>query len=82
MTLTTILCQVEPGEGAMLDASVATPLALAEAFGAQLTALVFPVETEQTVAAEEHAAALLRAAALRRGVSCGIRARSSFAYGV
>lgn len=82
MTLTTILCQVEPGEGAMLDASITTPLALAEAFGAQLTALIFPIETEQTAAAEEHMAALLRAAAERRGVSCAILSRSSFAYGV
>lgn len=82
MTLTTILCQVEPGDAATLEASVATPFALAEAHGAQLTALVFPVETEQTVAAEEHAATLLRAAAERRGISCEIRSRSSFAYGV
>jgi nucleotide-binding universal stress UspA family protein len=84
MTFTTILCQVEPGDDASLDASVATPLALAEAFGAQLTALVFPVETDQPAdaGAEARAADLLRAAAERRGVACEIRARSSFAYGV
>lgn len=82
MTLTTILCQVEPGDGTMLDASLATPLALAEAYGAQLTALVFSVETESSVAAEEHMAVHLRAAAERRGVSCAILSRSSFAYGV
>lgn len=67
----------------MLDASLATPLALAEAYGAHLTALVFPVEMEELpIAAEVHAATLLRAAAERRGVSCEIRSRSSFAYGV
>lgn len=82
MTLTTIVCQVEPGDGATLDASLATPLALAEAYGAHLTALVFPIETEAVAATEEQAATLVRDAAQRRGISCEIRSRSSFAYGV
>jgi len=90
MTLTTIVCQVEPGDAATLEASLAAPLALAEAYGAHLTALVFPIETEGAaamapggdLAAEEHTATLLRAAAERRGVSWEVRSRSSFAYGV
>ncbi|WPB82941.1 universal stress protein [Sediminicoccus rosea] len=82
MSLTTILCQVEPGDAAMLDAAVATPFALAEAHGAQLTALVFGVEAEHTIAAEEQAAAMVRTAAERRGIPCETRSRSSFAYGV
>lgn len=82
MTLTTIVCQVEPGDGATLDASLATPLALAEAYGAHLTALVFPIETEAAATTEDQAATLLRAAIERRGISCEIRSRSSFAYGV
>jgi nucleotide-binding universal stress UspA family protein len=91
MSFTTLVCQVEPAQGAALDASVRTPLALAEAFGAHLTALVFPIETEMAAAtmpgaqlatAEEQAAGRLRAAAERRAISCDIRSRSSFAYGV
>jgi nucleotide-binding universal stress UspA family protein len=91
MTLTTLVTQVEPGEPATLDAALATPFALAEAYAASLTALVFPIETElaaattpswDLAAAEERAVAQLRLAAERRGVSCAIRARSSFAYGV
>ncbi|MBX9749362.1 MAG: universal stress protein [Roseococcus sp.] len=91
MTITTILCQVEPGSGAAFEASLKTPIVLAEAYGAHLTALIFPIETEEAGAtvpgadaatAEEDAAALLRAAAERSGVSCEVRSRSSFAYGV
>lgn len=91
MTLTTIICQVEPGNDAALDATLQTPLILAEAYGAHLTALVFPIEIDAAdaalrrvdgAAAEEHAAVLVRAAAEKRGVSCEVRSRSSFAYGV
>lgn len=91
MTFTTIVTHLEPADGAALDAAFATPLALAEAFSARLTALVFQAEAEQAAtttpggglaAAEERTVAQLRAAAERCGVTCEIRARSSFAYGI
>lgn len=91
MTFTTLVSHIEPGEHATLDACLTTPFALAEAYGAHLTALVFPIETALAAAttpgsvlasAEERAVAQLRAAAERSGVSCEIRSRSSFAYGV
>jgi nucleotide-binding universal stress UspA family protein len=90
MTLTTLVTHIEPGEPAAVDAALVTPFALAEAYSAGLTALVFPVETALAAAttpswdlatAEEQAVAQVRAAAERRGVSCEIRSRSSFAYG-
>lgn len=90
MTITTITAHIEPAAPAALDAALETPFALAAAHGAQLTALVFPVETALAEATtpswdlaerEESAAAQLRAAAERRGIRCDVRARSSFAYG-
>lgn len=91
MTLTTLVTHIEPGDSAAVDAALATPLALAEAYSARLTALVFPIETElaaattpswDLAAAEDRAAAQLRAAAERRGVAAEVRARTSFAYGI
>ena len=91
MTLTTLVTHIEAGDLDALDAGLATPFALAEAYSAHLTALVFPIETETAAtatpggdlaSAEERTAAQLRAAADRRGVSCEIRSRSSFAYGI
>jgi nucleotide-binding universal stress UspA family protein len=82
MTVTTIACHVEPGDGATLDASLATPFALAEAWGAHVTALLFASDGEASVAAEREAAAELRARAERRGLACEVLERSSFAYGV
>jgi nucleotide-binding universal stress UspA family protein len=90
MTITTITTHVEPAAPAALDAALEVPFALAAAHGAQLTALVFPVETALAEAStpswelterEEGAAARVRAAAERRGIRCEVRARSSFAYG-
>ncbi|PWS35708.1 hypothetical protein DFH01_19160 [Falsiroseomonas bella] len=91
MSITTITTHVEPAGGAAPEAAFAAPLALAEAHGARLTALVFPAETAQAEATlpswdlarmEEDAASRLREAAEKRGVACEIRTRSSFAYGV
>jgi nucleotide-binding universal stress UspA family protein len=91
MTITTLVTQVEPGDPSTLDVDMATPFALAEAYAAGITALVFPIETELAAAmtpswslasAEEQTVEHLRAIAERRGISCAIRARSSFAYGV
>jgi nucleotide-binding universal stress UspA family protein len=90
MTITSIATHVEPGLMPELEASLAAPMALAEAFNAGLTALVFPAEVavatatvaEWDLAAREDAAAAhLRAVAERRGIRCEVRARSSFAYG-
>jgi nucleotide-binding universal stress UspA family protein len=83
MTFTTLVTHVEPTDPGHLDATLATPLALAEAFTAHLTTLVFPVEAEANVAAmEAPAVARVQDAAARRGISCEVRARSSFAYGI
>jgi len=91
MTLTTLVTHIAAGDPEALDAGLTTPFALAEAFSAHLTALVFPIETGTAAtatpgldpaAAEERALAHLRAVAERRGISCEIRSRSSFAYGV
>lgn len=82
MTITIITAHIEPGGG--LGPSLAAPLALAEAFAAHLTALVFTAETAQEASpeAEEAAAAHVREAAARRGISCEPRGRGSFAYGI
>ena len=82
MTLTTLVALVEPGEAAGVEAALATPFALAEAFSAALTTLVFPVEAEGATVGEEETVAQVRALADRRAIACDIRSRSSFAYGV
>lgn len=91
MTLTTITTQVEPAEPAALAAAIEAPFALAAAHGAHLTLLLFPTGTGAAEAAapdaarretEQRAAAWLRETAARRGISCDLRDRSSFAYGV
>ncbi|MBS7791323.1 universal stress protein [Roseococcus sp. SDR] len=82
MTVTTIACHVEPGDGATLDASFTTAFALAEAWGAHVTALVFTTDGEASLAAEQGAAAQLRDTAERRGLACEVLDRSSFAFGV
>lgn len=82
VTITTITAHIEPGAG--LGPSLIAPFALAEAFAAHLTALVFAAETAQGAApeAEEAAAAHLQEAAARRGIACEPRGRGSFAYGI
>ncbi|WP_431301945.1 hypothetical protein [Sediminicoccus sp. BL-A-41-H5] len=82
MTVTTIACHIEPGDGAALDASFTAPFALAEAWGAHVTALVFATDGEASLAAEQKAAAQLRDTAERRGLACEVLDRSSFAFGV
>lgn len=90
MTITTITTQIEPADPEALDAALEVPFALAETHAAQLTVLVFPVETAlaeastpgwQLAEREEASVARVRAAAERRGIRCEVRARSSFAYG-
>lgn len=80
MTLTTLVTHVEPGKPAALDAALAMPFALAEAWSAHLSTLVFTTDT-LTTADEARAATHLREAAERGGVSCEVRSRSSFAHG-
>ena len=90
MTFTTLVTHVEPANAASLDAALVTPFALAEAYSAHLTALVFPAETDAAATTqggnagltEEQAASRVQDAAGRRGLSCEVRSRSSFAYGV
>ena len=90
MTLTTLVTHVEPADAASLDAALVTPFALAEAYSAHLIALVFPAETEAAATmqgtdpalSEDQAVARVQDAAARRGLSCEVRSRSSFAYGV
>lgn len=81
---TTIVTHVEPGDAAAVEAALATPLALAAAARAQLTALVFPTGTvgEDLPDAEARAAAQVRDAAGRLGVACEVRPRGSMAQGV
>lgn len=91
MTITTITAHVEPADDSALDEALVLPLALAELHRATLTALVFPIETAlaeastpgwDLAALEEATIARVRAATERRGVTCDVRARSSFAYGI
>jgi nucleotide-binding universal stress UspA family protein len=81
LSITTIAAHVAPGVDP--SASLLTPFALAEAFAAHLTALVFDAEppANADAAAEERTVAAVRAAAERRGVACEVRGRSSFAFG-
>jgi nucleotide-binding universal stress UspA family protein len=91
MTITTITTHVEPTERVALEAALERPFALAALHDAQLTALVFPIETTLAEAnlpswdlakREEEAVAQVIAAAQRRGIRCEARARSSFAHGI
>lgn len=81
LSITTIATHVEPGEDP--SARLVTPLALAEAFSAHVTALVFAAEPSDSAdgAAEERTLTAVQQAAARRGIACEARGRSSFAYG-
>jgi nucleotide-binding universal stress UspA family protein len=79
VSVTTIAMHVEPLSAPEVEAQAAPGLALAAAFGAHLVALVF--QTRDGGEDEALAAAAVAAAAERRGVSCEVRPRSSFAYG-
>jgi len=90
MSFTSILTHLDPANAAETKAMAATPLALAAAFSAHLTALIFPVEAAlsattpndaATAQQEENTAHHLKVAAQQLGVACEARKRSSFAYG-
>jgi len=96
LAITTIALHVELDTLGAVDASIALPLALAEAHSAHVTALVFAAsgchaeaaqdasgmpEAEQT-AREDSVALHVRSALDARGLRFEVRGRSSFAYGV
>lgn len=90
MTFTSILTHLDPAMAAEAEAATATPLALAEAFSAHLTALIFPMDSALTAPspaddaarqAEDRAADAFAAAAQRRGIAYQTKKRTSFAYG-
>ena len=90
MTFTSILTHLDPAAAAEAEAATASPLALAEAFSAHLTALIFPMDSalpapspadDATRLLETRAAEAFAAAAERRGVAHQTRKRTNFAYG-
>ncbi|MCA3361182.1 MAG: universal stress protein [Roseomonas sp.] len=90
MTFTSILTHLDPTKEADPEAATATPLALAEAFSAHVTALIFPMDSalaaptpadDATGLLEDRAAATFAAAAQGRGVAHQARKRTSFAFG-
>ncbi|WP_027285658.1 universal stress protein [Rubritepida flocculans] len=96
MAITTIALHVEPDTLGAVDASIALPLALAEAHSAHVAALVFAAslyhaepaggdagmpEAEQA-AREDGVVLHVRSALEARGLRFDVRGRSSFAYGV
>jgi len=96
VAITTIALHVEPDTLGAVDASIALPLALAEAHSAHVAALVFAASAhhaepaggeagmpEADQAAREDGVALhVRSALEARGLRFEVRGRSSFAYGV
>ena len=96
VAVTTIALHVEPDTLGAVDASIALPLALAEAHSAHVAALVFAASVyrpeppggdaempETELAAHEDGVLLhVRAALETRGLRFEVRGRSSFAYGV
>jgi nucleotide-binding universal stress UspA family protein len=95
VAITTIALHVEPGALGTVDASLALPLAIAEAHAAHVTALVFAAGAfrdasgadmtslnEQDLIAREHAVTMHVQQVLEaRGLRFEVRGRSSFAYG-
>lgn len=90
MTVKAIVTHLEPTADRRDMPHVSCALSLAEDFGAHLTALIFATEVMEAGAqpseggpASREAAATdeLRDRAAKRGVSCEIRGRSSFAHG-
>ena len=90
MNFTSILTHFDPADDAEAGPQTATALALASAFSAHLTALIFPIDTALTAPSpaddaarllEDRSADHLTLAAKRHGVVCEIRKRTSFAYG-
>lgn len=96
MTLTTIALHVEPGAAELVDRWLVTPLAIAEAHAAHVTALVFSTTASQVDAAtgdamlsaggltdaEQATSEHVRQACAARGVRVELRGRSSFAFGI
>jgi nucleotide-binding universal stress UspA family protein len=90
MTFTSILTHLDPARATEAEAVTTTPLALAEAFSAHVTALIFPMDSaltaptpadDATSLLEDRAAEAFAAAAQRRGVAYQTKKRTSFAYG-
>lgn len=90
MTFTSILTHLDPAKAKEVEAATTTPLALAEAFSAHLTALIFPIDSalpapspanDATRLLEDRAAEAFAAAAERRGVAYQTGKRTNFAYG-
>jgi nucleotide-binding universal stress UspA family protein len=90
MTFASILTHLDPTKATEAEAATATPLALAEAFSAHVTALIFPMDSaltaptpadDATSLLEDRTAETFAAAAQRRGVAHETRKRTSFAYG-
>lgn len=79
MTITTITTHAWPGTAQEVGQRLAPALAVAEGFGAWVSALVFAVDGGE--AQEDAAAASAEALMARRGVRGEVRRRSSFAYG-
>ncbi len=79
MTITTIATHVLPGTDAEVARRMAPALAVAEGFGAWVSALVFAVDGGE--AQEASAGAAAEALLAQRGLRGEVRARSSFAYG-
>jgi nucleotide-binding universal stress UspA family protein len=90
MTFTSILTHLDPAMAIEAEAAAATSLALAEAFSAHVTALIFPMDSaltaptpadDATKQLEDRAAEAFTAIAQRRGVASETKKRTSFAYG-
>ncbi|MCA3356562.1 MAG: universal stress protein [Roseomonas sp.] len=90
MTFTSILTHLDPALAKEAEAATATPLALAEAFSAHVTALIFPMDSalpaptpadDAARQSEDRAAETFAAAAQRRAVAHQTKKRTSFAYG-
>ncbi|MCX7932669.1 MAG: hypothetical protein N2588_09015 [Rhodovarius sp.] len=79
MRITTIATHIEPGARSAEQA--AAVMALAESFGARVTALTFPTEVMSEETPPDSSAAVLAEAA-KRGVTVDLRGRSSFAQGI
>ena len=90
MSFKSILTHLDPATAAKTEAVTASPLALAEAFSAHVTALIFPMDSalpapttpdDGAKELEERTAQAFAAAAQRCGVTCETKNRTSFAYG-
>lgn len=79
MSITTIATHVRPGSPAEVGRRLEPALAVADAFEAWVSALVFAIDGEE--AGEAAAAAEAGAVMQRRGLRGEVRARSSFAHG-